>query len=347
MHDLPYDKMNKLYNTKKFFLRLEFYNNNRCDGMMQRKKTAIIFITVLLFVGFFLYLLQPDRNHEKVESVKAIASDNQAKIENTVETTAEPAIAEEEVQAENEKSISEEIKAKVREVVEGALDLFKKDQKIVAIGDSLTEGIGDETENGGYVGILNHTFEDNNLNITVDNFGKKGNRSDQLLKRLEKDDISSAIKEADIVLITIGANDIMKVLKSNFMNVTIEPFQEERLAYIERLTAIMDKINQLNPDTQIYLIGFYNPFEQFFGEIKELDLIIDNWNEAGKSLTDEYDNLGYIPTKDLFSNTNISLLADDKFHPNTSGYKLIAQRVLEYLKESNVENDINKVEIES
>lgn len=58
--------------------------------------------------------------------------------------------------------------------MEGALDLFKKDLKIVSIGDSLTEGIGDETENGGYVGILNHTFEDNNLNITVENFGKKG-----------------------------------------------------------------------------------------------------------------------------------------------------------------------------
>lgn len=44
----------------------------------------------------------------------------------------------------------------------------------MAIGDSLTEGVGDESENGGYVGILNNTFEDNNLNITVDNFGKKG-----------------------------------------------------------------------------------------------------------------------------------------------------------------------------
>lgn len=164
---------------------------------------------------------------------------------------------------------------------------------------------------------------------------------------MEKEAISSAIEEADIVLITIGANDIMKVLKSNFMNVTMEPFQEERLAYIERLTSIINKINELNPDTQIYLIGFYNPFEHFFGEIKELNLIIDNWNEAGKSLSEEYDNLGYIPTKDLFSNSNISLLADDKFHPNTSGYKLIAKRVLDYLKESNGETDINKVEIES
>lgn len=139
--------------------------------MMQRTKAAIFFIIGLLFVGIFLYLLQPDRDHGKVESVKAIASD---KIGDTAETAAEPAKAEEEVKATTEKSITEGIKEKVREVLNGALDLFKKDQKIVSIGDSLTEGIGDETENGGYVGILNHTFEDNNLNITVENFGKKG-----------------------------------------------------------------------------------------------------------------------------------------------------------------------------
>jgi lysophospholipase L1-like esterase len=311
----------------------------------------IIIFGILLFVSFLLYLLLPDRNQAKVESVKAIASDKQVQIENTGDTASENATAEEEVQIErektNDKSITEDIKAKVREVVEVALDFFKKDQKIVSIGDSLTEGIGDETENGGYVGILNHTFEDNNLNITVENFGKKGNRSDQLLKRLEKEDITSAIKEADIVLITIGANDIMKVLKSNIMNVSMEPFQEERVKYIERLTAIFNKINELNPDTQIYLIGFYNPFERYFGEIKELDMIIENWNSAGKSLSEEYDNVRYIPIKDLFSNSTIDLLAEDEFHPNTSGYKLMAKRVLEYLKESNEETEINTVDIAS
>ncbi|PAE40378.1 hypothetical protein CHI06_15165 [Bacillus sp. 7884-1] len=311
----------------------------------------LIIMGSLLFVSFFLYLLLPDRNQTKVESVKAIASVNQEHTENTGDTAAENAPAEEVGQTdlveENDKPITEDIKAKVREVVEIALDFFKKDQKIVAIGDSLTEGIGDETKNDGYVGILNHTFEDNNLNITVENFGKKGNRSDQLLKRLEKEEIASAIKEADMVLITIGANDIMNVLKSNFMNVTMEPFQEERLKYIERLRAIFNKINDLNPDTQIYLIGFYNPFERHFGEIKELGMIIDNWNDAGKSLAEEYENIRYIPTKDLFSNSNVDLLAEDEFHPNSSGYKLMAKRVLEFLKESNEESEIDKVEVAS
>ncbi|MDR7077300.1 lysophospholipase L1-like esterase [Neobacillus niacini] len=318
---------------------------------MQRTKAAIFIITGLICVGVLLYLLLPDRNQASLESVETTASVKHEQVENTVVTDDENKAAEEEVQIEvvekNDHSITEEIKAKVREVVEGAIDLFKKDQRIVSIGDSLTEGVGDESENGGYVGILNNTFEDNDLNITIENFGKKGNRSDQLLKRLEKEDITSAIKEADIVLITIGANDIMKVLKSNFMNITMDLFDEEKVEYRKRLTAIFDKINDINPDTQIYLIGFYNPFEQHFSEVKELGMIIDKWNEAGKSLTEEYDNVSYIPTTDLFSQSPIDLLAEDEFHPNTSGYKLMAQRVLDYLKESNEETEINTADIES
>jgi lysophospholipase L1-like esterase len=307
--------------------------------LKRMKVTWMSIIIGILVVSGCLYLLLSERNQTKVETVKAVASVNQEPTENTEGMAVQDAKTAIEVQTEqvedSDKPIKENIKDKVREVLEMALDFLKRDQKIVAIGDSLTEGVGDETENGGYVGILNHTFEDNSLNISVENFGKKGNRSDQLLKRLEKEEIASAIKEADMVLITIGANDIMNVLKSNFMNVTMEPFKVERVKYIERLRAIFNKINDLNPDTQIFLIGFYNPFERHFGEIKELGMIIDNWNDDGKSLAEEYDNVRYIPTKDLFSNSNLDLLAEDEFHPNTSGYKLIAQRVLEYLKEFN------------
>lgn len=317
--------------------------------LKQKKLKWISIIIGTLVVTGCLYLLLQDSTQTKVEYVKAVASVSQEQTKKTEDRTVQDDKPEEEEQTEQvevtAKPIAENIKDKVREVLEVALDFLKKDQQIVAIGDSLTEGIGDETENGGYVGILNNTFEDNKLNITVQNFGKKGNRTDQLLKRLENEDIASAIKEADMVLITIGANDIMSVFKSNFMNVTMEPFQAERVKYMERLKAIFNKINELNPDTQIYLIGFYNPFERHFGEIKELGLIVDNWNEAGKSVSEEYKNVRFIPTIDLFSNSTIDLLAEDEFHPNTSGYKLMAQRVLDYLKESNKETEMNSVEV--
>jgi lysophospholipase L1-like esterase len=323
-------------------------NKGRC-GVKVKGIRTIIMIAILLIVGFLLYVFLPNFNQNQQVSVNIPPSIMEELKENPIEEKGtvkklqleESGILEEEIQLEDETDkdnpITEEIKDKVREVVEIASDLFQKDQKIVAIGDSLTQGVGDETENGGYVGILNHTFEDHHLNISVNNFGKKGNRSDQLLKRLEKDEVSSAIKEADIVLVTIGGNDIMKVVKTNFTNLTLEHFQEEKMEYVKRLSAIINKINELNPDTQIYLIGFYNPFESYFSNIEQLGIIFNNWNQAAKSVTDEYDNVLFIPTNDLFINSDTELLAEDQFHPNTNGYKLIAKRILEHLVQNNEE----------
>jgi lysophospholipase L1-like esterase len=319
-----------------------------------RRQKQIIIIASLLFVSLLLYIFIPHSKEKEQASVEPYDSVWLQQIENAPSfnpseedqllVSDEPA-DEEEVQSEtdvdNDKpTITEEIKEKIREAVEGTINLFKKDLKIVAIGDSLTQGVGDETESGGYVGILNHTFEDNHLNIKIKNYGKKGNRTDQLLKRLEKEEIAISIKKADLVFITIGANDIMKIVKSNFTNLKLETFQKERLEYVERLTAIFDKINEMNPDTQIYLIGFYNPFELYFSDIEELGLIMNSWNDAGKAVTEDYENVHYIPVADLFRQRTIELLADDYFHPNTSGYKLMAKRVLEYVDEISIETEI-------
>lgn len=318
-----------------------------------RRQKKIMVISSLLLLGFFLYLFVFVLTETEQVSVETYDSVWLQHIENAPsfnQKEEQRLISDEAVGGEegklvssdenSKRTITEEIKEKIREAVEGTINLFKKDLKIVAIGDSLTQGVGDETESGGYVGILNNTFEDNHLNIKIENYGKKGNRTDQLLKRLEKEEIAASISEADLVFITIGANDIMKVVKSNFTNLKLELFEEERLAYVERLKAIFDKINEINPDTQIYLIGFYNPFELYFEDIEELGIIMNTWNDAGRLVTEEYENVNYIPVADLFSQRTVELLADDYFHPNTSGYKLMAKRVLENVDEVSIETEI-------
>ncbi|MDZ5472440.1 SGNH/GDSL hydrolase family protein [Bacillus sp. 31A1R] len=312
---------------------------------MKNKKVWITSSGVILVCALLsLFLLDFSQlNRERVSGASFVNGNQDTP---SVVTTVE----EEELQESSNidaKPVAEIVKEKVREVIEGTFAFFSNGKKIVAIGDSLTQGVGDETDSGGYVGILNHTFEDNNLDISIQNFGKRGNRTDQLLKRLETEEVASAVKDADIMLITIGANDIMKVIRSNYTNLKIEPFQEEKKKYVVRLTAIFNKINELNPDIQVYLIGFYNPFERYFGDIEQLDMILNDWNEAGELVTEEYENINYIPTKDLFSHSSINLLADDNFHPNTIGYKLMAQRVLEYLnkyEETELPIEVTKIE---
>ncbi|WP_257536023.1 SGNH/GDSL hydrolase family protein [Metabacillus litoralis] len=331
---------------------------------MQRLK-VIVTIASLLVVCFSLYFFLSHFNQTKQsnietsimnEATESVDTSEKSKTEDKKISEEAPLVkdvkiedvsielADEEkkeiVEDENNKhTITEGIKEKVKEAVEGVIKLFEKDLQVVAIGDSLTQGVGDETKNGGYVGILNTTFENNNIKVTIENYGKRGNRTDQLLKRLEKKEIEASIQKADIVLVTIGANDIMKIVRSNFTNLQLEDFEKEEQQYIERLTAIFSKINELNPNSKIYYIGFYNPFDRYFPEIQEMQMIVNDWNEIGKSITEDFENVNYIPIADLFSNSDVELLSEDYFHPNTTGYKLMAKRILESMEEVSVEKE--------
>ncbi|KGX87238.1 hypothetical protein N784_16530 [Pontibacillus litoralis JSM 072002] len=207
---------------------------------------------------------------------------------------------------------------------------------MVAIGDSLTQGVGDESKNGGYVGALEQTLKEHEAvqNISIKSFGKRGNRTDQLLKRLEEQlDIQSAISKADVIIVTIGANDIMKVAKNNFTNLQYEAFANEQDEYEKRLRSIFSQLNAFNPNAMVYLIGLYNPFQEYFSDIPELDQIMNDWNNVGQRVTNEFPNAQFIPIRDIFENANQPLYAEDHFHPNKIAYQLIATRVLHYLQQ--------------
>jgi len=235
-----------------------------------------------------------------------------------------------------EETVTTQFKDFLSDTLQNAIDFFlKKDIQMVAIGDSLTEGIGDETDQAGYVGILEQTFNDHKQtrNFSIENYGKRGNRTDQLLKRLEQKEIQQAIKTSNIVLMTIGANDIMQVFKENITNLKLEPFREEKKQFERRLHQIFSTIKDYNEDTHIYLLGIYNPFAQYFQDIEELEMIVNEWNETSEATVKQYDRTTFIPIKDLFRDENVHLFADDNFHPNRRGYERMAYRILNYLTE--------------
>lgn len=207
---------------------------------------------------------------------------------------------------------------------------FPEPLKIVSLGDSLTQGVGDSTELGGYVPLLEQRLEERNgiSEVEMLNFGKRGNRSDQLLKRInEESDIQTAIAASDIAIITIGGNDVMKVVKSTFPSLSFESFEGERLNYEENLTNILSDIRAINPDISVVLMGIYNPFFMFSADVKEMKMIVDTWNASGKSIISDYDNTSYVDVADLFRQSDQNLLHTDYFHPNDEGYSLIAERI--------------------
>lgn len=300
---------------------------------LKKKLTSIgLLIAILCITIITIYLNKQSNEIEQPIEQETVAVDSDEKKEDFIE-----AVEETEEAMAQEDPVREFLSKNVRKAV-GRFS--QHDLSIVSIGDSLTEGIGDDEANGGYVGILEEAINEEENLVSIENFGRRGNRSDQLSQRLEEDDdVIQAIGHADIILMTIGANDIMKVFKDNFTDLQIETFTSEQIRYEQRLNHIFAMLNEMNPDATIYLIGFYNPFQAYFPDIEELEYIITSWNQIGLDITSQYDNAHYIPIKDLFEDQDTPLLAEDNFHPNHIGYELIANRILNYVTN---EGEINE-----
>lgn len=201
---------------------------------------------------------------------------------------------------------------------------------IVSVGDSLTAGVGDSKDAGGYLPYLKESLESEPTitSVKMDNFGVKGNRSDQLLERLDSTAIKGSIEKADAVVITIGGNDIMKVVRNHFSELKMAQFNDARKGYELRLKQIIEKVRLYNQDTHIYLVGVYNPFSQWFTGFGEFDTIMEEWNKSSERIVTEYDEAYYVNIGDIFKGTTAEVLyTGDYFHPNDLGYQLIADRI--------------------
>lgn len=57
----------------------------------------------------------------------------------------------------------------------------------VAIGDSLTQGVGDKTSQGGFVPLFAHDLDDTyDVSVVYQNFGVAGNTSKQIYNQIPK-----------------------------------------------------------------------------------------------------------------------------------------------------------------
>lgn len=196
---------------------------------------------------------------------------------------------------------------------------------IVAFGDSLTRGTGDP-EGKGYIGYLVEELkEKSDEEIHVTNLAVNGYRSNQLLEQLKTISVQSQMQNADTILMTIGGNDLFQGGQA-LIDLNVETITANRTAYLANINEALTLIRSMNENATIYFIGLYNPFIDL-EDASVTSSVVRDWNYETNKVVDQHRNVIFVPTFDLFQQQVNDYLYSDKFHPNTKGYQLIAERV--------------------
>lgn len=208
--------------------------------------------------------------------------------------------------------------------------------RIVAIGDSLAKGTGDATGQGfaRRTAALLDNESDREVRF-LNNLGINGMTTGELLEELDKPGVRYVLKEANVILLSIGANDLFQggaALQTGTGSPSAAALEQALPGTEKRLGEALGKLREINPSARIVYLGLYNPF----GDIPSLreagDAGVTKWNAAVSERMLEGDNMLLTPTFDLFQRNPAAYLSFDHFHPNAFGYERIAERVVQGLQ---------------
>ncbi|MGD6889930.1 SGNH/GDSL hydrolase family protein [Bacillus mobilis] len=212
-------------------------------------------------------------------------------------------------------------------------DVVAKEKKktgtlqIVSLGDSLTRGVGDK-EGIGYIGRMKEDLQkDYKQKVALTNLAVSGAKMPDLLKQMESSGAQYSIKQADVIVLTIGGNDLFPGWES-LGKIDLETYRPDTETFQNEAKKIIEEIRKLNTDSPIFWLGLYNPFEDV-EDLKGSSNIVVDWNASLEKLALNDKNVYITPTFDLFQNRGKDLLYSDHFHPNEIGYTYMADRLVQ------------------
>lgn len=212
---------------------------------------------------------------------------------------------------------------------------INKDDKIsyVSIGDGLSKGINYNNYEGiGFSDyISNHIRKSGKLKMYSNNFSNTDERITDLIDDINENistivdnnkiTIQNAIKNADVLTISIGMNEILYKYSSNVNDGYMYSYIDECMNDMVELIELITKLNNKN----IYLLGFYNPINDV-----RLDKFIKYSNDKLIEICNN-NNITYVNLYDIFKSNKHMIYNLNNYYPNQDGYKLIANEIIKML----------------
>lgn len=226
--------------------------------------------------------------------------------------------------------------------------IFTNEEKLnyIAIGDSLTLGENPYGQiNYSYADYVKDYLDKNALlRFYTKGYATKGYTTTDLLndikndKKIEHDgktiNIKKTLREADLVTITIGINDLVNNLK--FDTALFELMDEKTInseinKLIKNNTQLLKEVKKY-AKKDIIVIGYYNPIpKQSLLIQNKLDQIFKVINNKYKKVCND-NSIIYIDVYENFKNNPDYLPNPFNIHPNTKGYQSIGNKVIDIIE---------------
>ncbi|HKC24607.1 MAG TPA: GDSL-type esterase/lipase family protein, partial [Thermoanaerobaculia bacterium] len=131
--------------------------------------------------------------------------------------------------------------------------------RIVALGDSLTRGAGDEGK-GGYPGRVAEALRKRGEKVEVDNLGVDGIETVDLLAKVSLTATKERLAHADLILISIAGNDLTHSVPALGSSSESDPALTALASARRNLLEALRLVRAANAHAPIRLLGLYDPF---------------------------------------------------------------------------------------
>lgn len=222
------------------------------------------------------------------------------------------------------------------------------DRKIyyLSLGDFLARGqLPDKTISASYGDYVSEYLKDRGkLEFYTKEFAKDSYRSVDIINALKENKkitvdgkeitIKNALIKADIVTLSIGANDLFYKLNSN---INVEEAQiDEIYAYIDEAILDIDKLLyelRKSCKEQIMVLGYYNPFTNYSSSLANtVEPIIEYANAKMENIVLKYD-MTFVDIHDTFFANDNYLPSYFEIHPTKDGYYAISKEIIKLIDE--------------
>ncbi len=229
--------------------------------------------------------------------------------------------------------------------------------KMLFLGDSIPDGYGldgfsidDNSHCMSYPNILKEKYREELQGVDTQMINKSvsGDTTQNLIDIIDSGDIDDYLKESDVVIVSIGGNDILQPIYgilnglkgddadifsiASYIPKLGDNIDAALVTFEENLKTISDKLNS-KTDGKIFVQTLYDPTE-YIG----IDLITDFTGKKistfNNIITSNAENYTVIDIYPSFAGKSGELtnMPDFDIHPNAEGHKLIADIVDTELK---------------